>query len=166
MQQKTIVGVAIVIALAFGAMFFFSPREKVIEKVTNTVRDPVSGAVSVLASPIEIDGTQTYYERKTINVATTTVCSFKTPAATTTGQIWVRLTSSPAYVTYQMARGATPNATTTDLGSFTDGDGISTADTIFPPSVYLNVKLGTTSGTTVGSEFNPTGTCGKELRLM
>jgi hypothetical protein len=123
------------------------------------------GALPVLSSPIEVEGAQVFYKQVPMVQATTTVCSIRTPNATTSGRFFVRVKTSPTYVTYQVASSLTnPTATTTDIGSFTDGDFVSSGDTVFSPLTFVNVKLGTTTGTTVGSEFNPTGNCGYELR--
>ncbi len=127
----------------------------------------IVGSVPVLESPICVAGVCYHYKAQPVRSATTTVCSFRTPNGTTTGQVSVKLRSSPTYVGYQMAADVLTNTgTTTSLGQFADGDGISTADAIFAPNTYINVKLSSTTGVSVGAEFNPTGDCFLELRQM
>jgi hypothetical protein len=134
---------------------------------------PTLGAVSVLQSPLEVNGTQVYLQDIPMRTASSTVCSFKTPNATTTGAFTAEFTSSYSLATnYELANAATPNGTTTSLGYVflaANGSGWaigSTTDKVFGPSTYLNVKLATSSGTTVSSTFAPTGNCVVQLRVL
>ena len=119
-----------------------------------------------------VNGVKGYYNSKGLVQASTTVCSIKSPSATSTlslGSITFRLASTSAtYV--ELARATTPYATTTRIGSpyviaanaqasivasstgSVAGDG-----TIFPPSTYFNVKVSWATAATSASV--PTGTC-------
>jgi len=139
-------------------------------------RDGLSnlGAVPVLSSPLEVNGVQEYFFSTSLKAATSTVCSFRSPSATTTiglGRFTARWISNVPFAQgYQLAYGSSPTATTTDLGFVTIGSSASgfgiasTSLIVIPPNVYLNVKMSTTSTTAVSSALAPTGKC--TLQMM
>ncbi len=130
--------------------------------------DPAFGAVSVLTSPLEVNGTQEYVGSKAFNTASSTLCSFKTPNATTTGVVKVRAKTINYAFGYQIAGDTVnPTATTTNYGFIANpanSVGIaSTTAVSFAPNTFINVVVATSSGTTVNANFTPTGVCTQDL---
>jgi hypothetical protein len=135
--------------------------------------EPTFGAVSVLNSPLEVNGTTEYFgPPQNFKTGTSTICSFKTPNATTTGGVVVRAKTIPYAFGYQIAGSAASNtATTTDYGFIANpansvGISSTTLSISFPPNFNINVKVATTSGTTVDANFTPTGTCVPNFRVI
>ena len=180
MQQKTIVGVSVVIALAFGAMFFFSTRETVIEKVTNTVSEPVAGSASspsVIGGCMDINGVQHCTARVGMTNASTT-CSMKLPPATSTLAVFTAHFSNPrgdlkAELGVGTKQSGDLAATTTRVAiwSVLDATAVTVVatsgaqivpneltDLILPPNQYLNVRVASSSDTMVMQ-----GTCSMEV---
>ncbi len=128
------------------------------------------GAVGALISPIEVAGARgsatLVIDRMTFRTGTSTVCSFKTPNATTTGTVAAQALTVPHAQVFQIANAATPNATTTDLGTFTTTALAATVTTIYPPNSFINVKAATSSGTVVNANFAPTGSCAINLTVI
>ncbi len=129
------------------------------------------GAVSVLSSPIEINGTQEYRNSTNIRSATSTLCSFKTPAATSTGFVTVRFRTSPFPIAYQIVSDtSTQNGTSStainlgNIQSAATGIGYSSSTNVaLLPNTFINVVLSTSSATTVGANVNPAGLCTEDL---
>lgn len=108
-----------------------------------------------------INNVQRHFFSSGLNQASTTICSFKTPAATTTlvfASAQLR-TGTTTTIQLEIGRATSLNATTTSLGTATiasaaqDTVVASTTPTgaeatVFPPSNYLNVKFGGTLGDT------------------
>lgn len=142
------------------------------------------GAVSgpELFSPYwTVDGVRTWFFSSPLNAsgASTTVCSFKLPNATTTPIIVTGQITTASSTALQFEWGTSPlqAATTTSLGVSTIGSGVkativastsqgafAAADNIDPayllsPNNYLTFKFG---GSAVGSALK--GTCRAELR--
>ena len=128
------------------------------------------GAVSVLNSPLEVEGTKTHILRQAFVQGTSTACRLLTPNATTTGFVSVKMITSPSYATgFQLAFANFQTGTTTNLDFISVGASASNAyliatSTTFSPKIYINFKLSTSSGTTVASNFAPTGVCQGFLR--
>ncbi len=131
---------------------------------------PTFGAVGNLNSPLEIYGvhdiTKEILDHETFRTGTTTVCSFKTPNATTTGFIAAQAVSVPFAQSFQMSNAATQWATTTDLGSFTTAAGVATVESVYNPNTFISVSAATSSGTIVNANFNPKGTCSISLTVI
>lgn len=116
------------------------------------------------------NGVTRCFNRQVMNTATTTVCSFKTPSATSTlvaaSARWS--VSSTTATTVYMAKGAGTNASTTlvvsgALGanafgtlvaSTTSTGAVVDGTNVFAPNIHLN--YGMTGGT---GTFSPTGVC-------
>lgn len=129
------------------------------------------GAIGNLISPLQVTGAhgvgQVIVDHETFKTGTSTVCSFKTPAnATTTGVVAAQAFSVPFAQVFQLAAGATNNATTTDLGTFTTAGLTAPAETEFGPNTFINVKAATGSAITVNANFAPTGTCTINLTVI
>ena len=159
MQQKVVAGVA-VIALILGGLSLFTS-----DKVTERVVEKSVGAVPVLNSPLEITGVKTHYLNQSFVSGTSTSGRLKTPSATSTGMVWCNVNASVSYaVGFQLAFASLETATTTNLGfiSLAAGAGdqfIIATSTVFPPLTNINLKVATSSGTTVNANFAPTGSC-------
>ncbi len=127
---------------------------------------PTFGAVAVLNSPLEVNGTTEYRSSIPFNQGTSTLVDFLTPPATTTaaeGNITVQFRSWALHAQlFQIANGATYGATTTDLGSITIPSGglglgiASTTDKVFGPSTHLVLKLATSTAT-ISTGYAPKG---------
>lgn len=109
-----------------------------------------------------INGVKKYYFSSRFNNASTTLCSFKTPGATTTLE-WASLqinTATSTAIIVDIGKGAIYNATTTLFGtSYIVGAGeqativastspAAGAKTTIAPSQWINFKFGGSIGTT------------------
>lgn len=108
---------------------------------------------------ISVNGVETWSESKGFNNASTTVCSFKSPAATSTlayASITIN-TSTTTALFIDMARSTVNYATTTQIGNsyrLTAGAKVTlvasttpsepAGTTVFPPSNYFNIKYAET----------------------
>ena len=143
------------------------------------------GTFGALSSPIipsrylEVGGVRHYYFRDgNLNQASTTVCSFYTPAATTTLVFAsIRLTTGTSTTPqWEIGKGTTMDATTTSFGTFslsasdrgtmvasTTSSGFE-ADmpTVFAPNTYLNFKYGGDNGASYSTNVF-TGDCRAEF---
>ncbi len=131
---------------------------------------PTFGAVGNLISPLQISGTagiaQTVFDHQTFRQGTSTVCSFKTPNATTTGSVTAQAFSVPFATVFQEANATTYDATTTDLGTFTTAALTSAVETVFNPNTFIVVKAATSTGTIVNANFTPKGSCSLSLLVI
>ena len=143
-------GVA-VLAVVLG--FVFVPR------VVNP--EPPFGAQSVNlleGNCLTVEGVQRCFTKKAINNASTTLCSIKSPAATSTlirGGLTVASTSATiTYLEWFKTKNSSGGATTTIINStqWAAGAQVSTttgqipntalnADTIFAPNEYLGIRV-------------------------
>lgn len=138
--------------------------------------DSVLGALSGpdISSPyLNVNGVTKQYRSIALNQASTTICSLRSPAATSTlvfGSVKI-LTPTTTTISLEIAKSTVPDATTTRLaydlsvagqttmvvavGTSTDATAPSNVvytifqdDLIFAPNTYLNVKYGSTLGIT------------------
>ena len=119
-----------------------------------------------------INGVQRHFFSSGLNQASTTICSFKTPAATTTLAFGsVKLTTgTTTTIALEMGKATTLNATTTRIshasvasaaqvtltafvasttgayGALSQAHTADEQDMVFAPNTYLNVKYGGTAG--------------------
>lgn len=141
----------------------------------------VFGAVSVLTSPIEVDGSQTFITRRVVRTATSTLATFKTPNATSTIMYaGCNIASGNAYSNaYQIGwSSATQGAITTMIaqnviGTAKSGSVVATTtgltasfagatDGAIPPNTLVNAIISTTTAVTLA----PIGTCTVEFRII
>lgn len=159
----TIAAVALVVAL--GVVFTF--RQPASEP------QPQPGAVSVLQSPVTIDGVTHWYSKIAMRTATSTVCSIRTPAATTTLSFRAVWSTGASYATqYMVGYGSDTNSTTTSIvAAWTVGAGAKSVlaatttatapvDALVPPNRFINVNLSTSSAS---ATFAPIGECNVTL---
>jgi len=166
--NKVLVG-GIVIAIVLSVAAFFRSGPQGLQGPRG--EDGQYGAVPVLESPLEVNGTREYRISVPMRTATTTLCSIRTPNATSTGWISARFVSAAIFSTsYEIGNGATAQATTTSLATFTipaSSNGYSVAGTssvaAYGPNTYLNVNLSTSSAS---SGFAPVGRCNSFLRVI
>lgn len=139
-----------------------------------TVPTPSDGNLGATGSPdipynyLNVNGFRRYFYDAAFQTATNTVCSFRSPAATSTltfasANFNVSSTSASSFV---FAKASTAYATTTAIGTAytiaanaqatiiasTTASEISTGATVFAPYTYLNCGMAGGTGT-----FSPTG---------
>ena len=142
------------------------------------------GAVSVLTSPVNVDGFNIYYYRSSLRAASSSLASFKSPNATTTlesAQCFFN-TGNTGAADVQIGWGATAYATTTNIARQTVAAGVGVnvvatstgqsgsygnggIDGIIPPNTFINFRYGTSSSAT-GLTLAPIGGCSASLRGM
>jgi len=154
-----------------------APEVRVPATVVNVPKQdaPTLGAVSgpdFFGDYFAVNGVRTHYNQRGLNKATTTVCSIKSPNATSSlvaGAIRFSVASTSATFV-ELARATTPYATTTLIGTAyniaagaqativasTTGSAAGEA-TIFPPNTYFNVKVAWATAATSASV--PSGNC-------
>ena len=138
--------------------------------VVNAVNSVLGSASSpsVIGGIMEVEGVQTLYKSSGFNSASTTICSFKSPAATSTlafGSVKISTATSTAIV-LEMGKSTSYAATTTRISYVALGSGAQVTlnafvasttgtygslgqyhtadetDLIFAPNTYFNVKYG------------------------
>lgn len=165
--KNLVIGALAVLAVVFGVSYFKAP---------STVQVPV-GAISGpdISSPyLSINSVQRFYNRKGLNIATTTVCAIQSPSATSTlalGAIRFE-TSSTTASTVTLAKANTAYATTTVLtemgvaanakatliASSTTG----LANFVFSPSQWFVVGMAGTGAQT----YSPVGICQASFEVI
>jgi len=151
----------------------------------NVVSSQNFGAVSVLTSPVSVDGMNTYYYRSSLRAASSSLASFKSPNASTTLESvqCFFTTGNTGSANVQIGWGATAFATTTNIaqlivaagvgaqliGTSTVANGTSFGnggtDGLVPPNTFINFRYGTSSSAT-GLTLAPIGGCSAVLRGM
>lgn len=178
MKDKLIVA-GVVVALLLGGFSFFSGGGA-------DGRDGANGRDGTFAafpgpeldSPfLSVNGLRTHYYSSGLSQTSTTVCSFRTPAATSTlvhASLQIR-TGTTTDLFWEIGKATTGTATTTSLGVFTNAgiemtmlasttviSDLANSRTVFAPRDFLNFKYGT-----VGSESGSTnvlvGSCRAEF---
>ena len=137
---------------------------------TQTVREIVNnvGAVPTLTSPQEWNGVVHINESRRFAAGTSTVFSFRAAATTTVENFACKTNGGLGFAQqYEFAISATnPTATSTQsLGKFdaaSSGSSAALATTtslVLGTGQFLNVKMATTSATTVNTALAPVGNC-------
>lgn len=167
--QKVLIALAVVVVLGLGVTF---PRgNTVVERITQL------GAVSSpeLNSPFwSVNGVTSFYSRAKMRQATSTLCSFKSPTATSTLDHLTAIFSTTAGYATQYAWGNDPTAfsTTTIIvapyafASGARGEIVAsttkitafTQNGVVPPNTFINLKL-STSTAGASATYAPVGTC-------
>lgn len=133
---------------------------------------------SATADCVEQNGVMRCVYKKPLTTATTTVCAFKSPNATSTlvrSSVLITVASSTA-TTWTLAKATTPYATTTYIDSFSlssavTGDMISVASTtavVDPPQVMGPNRYVVWGMAGIGSSYDSsklTGSCEAEFLL-
>lgn len=143
-------------------------------------RPTVFGAVPVLSSPLEVEGSQTFLQRKGFSQGSSTLVSFLSPGATSTftGACNVRtnvlannfelgwganaFSTTTVLARMQVAANDTEivRATTTNLTATILGG----VDGAIPPNSWVNFRFGTSS--LVTPTVSPAGFCTAEFRVI
>lgn len=174
-MESTLIGIVVkILAIVTGLVASVSTLQADVNAIKASQPSGNFGAVSSLTSPLVVDGVTTYYYKQTFKSGTSTVCSFKLPNATTTGDVFFRQNSGLSFAQeYEVAVGADNNSTTTKslgkIGMISGGgnDGVATTTAvIFAPGRYINVKMATSTGTTVNTGLAPVGTCEGVFRVI
>lgn len=163
----------IAIGLAVVAVILGTGYLKQTEVKVNVNVPEQSTIVGASAGPVRterfesINGVGTYSDTTKFNQASTTVCGFKTPAATTTALSLVGnlRTGTTTAIMFEWGKSTLPTATTTSLGKFflgsdaqatmiastsagafsVTGTGIDPAF-VFAPNTYVSLKYGGAAG--------------------
>lgn len=169
MSNKIFTGVVVVLAVIILALtgLLIVNRQPVAEKPIGALPGP-----DIYFPYLAVNGVSTFYHSAEFNNASTTLCSFKSPAATSTlvfGSTKIRTGTTTAialeigkstlydatttrisYVTLgslaQVTLGAFVASTTGSYGSLGQQHTADETDLIFAPNTYLNVKYGATKG--------------------
>lgn len=162
---STAVTLAIVCAFAVGLN---------VHKVTPLQAGAVSSP-DILSPYFSYGGVRHWGGHTNMRQATTTVCSFQSPPATTTiSAATASFTASASYTTaYEWAWDSTAFSSTTALGATqvfipanalgviiasTTSTALAQGDGIIPPSSFINFRLSTTTAGT-SATYLPTGAC-------
>jgi hypothetical protein len=167
MKNKILISLSVVVLLILGVVF---PRgNSVVQQIVGA--NPGPDSMSPYSS---FNGVTYWYNRVVMKTASSTLCSIKSPAATSTLVSATALfTKTATYATvYELGWDTTRYSTTTALGTTEFSIGANSMGTIIgsttavmmgqsgvvPPSTYINLKLSTS---TVGASatFAPTGDC-------
>lgn len=138
-----------------------------------------AGAVSgpdVNGPYLSVNGVTSFYDKATMKQATSTLCSFKSPNATSSlFSFSADFTTTHGGITaYALGNDPTAFSTTTIItaptqmtyGANVQGTAFaSSSNNIIPPNTYVNLKLSTTTAG-VGSGYSPVGTCNVEFRTV
>jgi len=177
-MNKKILGWGVVGVLLVAGLIF--PRgNSVVQQIVGANPGPES------SSPYNsFNGISYWYNRTAIRTATSTLCSIKSPAATSTlVSADAFFTSGAAYdTTYSMGWDSTAYSTTTALGTtgFTVGANaksvvlVATTTTaiggtaqsgVIPPSSFINLKL-STSTAGASATYAPAGFCSAVFKQL
>lgn len=140
---------------------------------------PVTPAFGALSGPditspyLSVNGVTTWYTKRALSTATTTVCAIKAPAATSSLQaasVLFRVSSTTAS-SVVLAKATTAFATTTKIGntiaiaanaqSSIVSTTTSASGTVFAPNEWLVVGMSGGTGT-----FSPVGSCQAEFQTL
>ena len=177
MNYKIGVVVGLVAVLVLGVLF---PRPiSVVEKVIGAFPGP-----EILLPFLSYNRVTVHSEKIDFRQASSTICSYRTPNATTSLALWtVNLktgTSTPLRM--QMGTSTVSDATSTPIATFDILSGtnfsarattssqvgsaqngiVGMVDVPIPPLTYLNVKVGS-DGTGTGSGINLSGSCNYQV---
>jgi len=169
MKNNLIAGLVIVGAVLLSS-FLFKPEVN----VTVNTEPPFGSASSpsVIDGNMDVNGVQTVYRSSGLNQASTTICSLKSPAATSTlvfGSVKLT-TGTTTAIALELAKDTTYAATTTRISYDVLASGVQETltafvasttgtygalgqyhtadeqDLVFAPNTYLNAKYGGAAG--------------------
>jgi hypothetical protein len=146
--KNVLIALGVIVLLGLGVYF---PR-------TNPVVNQIVGSVpgTSLSSPFwDVNGLTTEYRSQRLNVASTTICSMRSPTYATSTLVFGSVsftTGTTTVLVVDFGRSTGPGATTTSLGQsylaagFTETFIASSTNvgtkSIFAPGTYFNVKVG------------------------
>lgn len=169
MKPKYLITFAVITVVALLGLYF--PRmgvQTVIEKVVPGDQNFGASAGPERSGPCEsINGVMTCYTRQAVNVASTTLCSIKSPSSTSTltyaSLATFNSTSSAIIIT--IARSNDSNSTSTQIGqnynvaadlrAVVQGSTTPASQTLFAPNTFMNIAAKGGNGTfTLGGFCN------------
>jgi len=173
--QKLLIGLGVVIILVLGMTF---PRG-------NTVIERITQLGGGAAGPESTDdyycniGVCTHFRRVAMRQATSTLCSFKTPSASSTlAHLSARFGTTASYATaYAFGNDTTAFSTTTilvapysapanaQLSIVASSSIAAMVDGVLPPNTFVNLKL-STSTAGASATFAPVGVCEAMFRTL
>ena len=168
--NKIAIIVSVVALVVAAGVYFQSPQP--VKPFGATPGTTISG------SSLSVGGVETFYGSVGINSASTTICSLKSPSATSTlrfASVAITTATGTAIV-IDMAKDVTFNSTTTKLAlmysaaaserltnyASTTSSTLGFTNFIFGPNYYFNVKYGSSNGETVVANNGLAGTCKAE----
>ena len=162
--KDSLLGGAVVIALMALVFVYVQIQQSKVSKTDTPQTYGSASSPSVVGGCMDIDGITLCYKRQALLTATSTPCSIKSPAATSTlVRAAMKVASTSASATYiEFGKSTTPYATTTSLGIATlganaQGTAVASSSTawagvdgpiVFSPNTYLVVK--TAGNTQIG----------------
>jgi len=175
MKDKLIIG-GLIFALVLGGFGLLNGDTETIVRETVKELGAFPGP-DIMSDYLIFNGLEKRYFSSGLNQASTTVCSFLTPAATTT-LMYASLTLTTGSTTdmfFEIGKGAEMDATTTSLGAAqltgqsltlvaSSTQGLAGDKDIFGPSEYLNFKYG--NATDDGITNVLVGTCLAEFIVV
>lgn len=168
--QKVLIIVVILVLLVLGVTF---PRgNTVIERITTELG---AAAGPDMSGPyLSVGGVATWSEKQVMKTATSTLCSFKSPSATSTlTHLSAIFSTTASYATsYAFGNAATEFSTTTiivapySFAASATGEIVAsttkitafTQNGVVSPNTYINLKLSTTTAG-ASATYAPKGVC-------
>ena len=181
-QNKVLVGVGIAVLAIAGGWFggsFNKPTDTVTREVVKELQPIIEQAFGANAGPEDLNpfhcqsGVCEYSYSEKVKTATSTVCAFKSPGASTTIQVLPRVQFSTAlgYSSgWLWGYASTQNSTSTALGALSTltspakGATVvaSSTNDVIPPNTHFSLNL-STSTAGVNANFAPAGFCEMSL---
>ncbi len=165
---------ALVIAILVIGVIGFTVREPVVNVEPTVIPMGAISGPDITSPYLSVNGVQFWPYSSSLNTASSTLCDFVTPAATSTlisGSLQIT-TGTTTAVQYEIGKGSLPTATTTSLGTFKQstsaikftmmasttpaelsGGNIDPA-TVFGPSQHLVFKYGPAHSLTTNTTKN------------
>lgn len=167
-MKQTLISAGVAVLVVVLGFVFFAPVKTVVERVVGSASSP-----SVLDGCMDVNGVTKCYKSSGLNQASTTICSFKSPSATSTLDIksGVKITTgTTTAIALEIGKSTVYDATTTRISYVTLASGAQVTlntfvasttgvygslgqqhtadetDIVFAPSTYLNVKYGAALG--------------------
>jgi len=165
MNKNLGIALVVITLIAIGA-YMFPKGNTVVERIVGAVSSP-----DVQSSYLSVNDVRSWYESRSLNQASTTICSMKSPSATSTlvsGSVKLT-TGTTTAIALELAKDTTPSATTTRISYIVLASGAQVTlrafvasttvavnsgvqytanetDLVFAPNTYLNAKYGAALG--------------------
>jgi hypothetical protein len=182
-MQNNLVATVVGAVILVGGFVLFQKNPEVNVSVPVSAPESAPQSLAGASGPTSYFPCETHngvgwcFNREGLRAANVTVCSVRSPAATSTLESATVLFQSVASyaATFQMGWGASNTATTTRIAELTVGAGVKFAtliattsataltDGVVPPNSFINVNVATGS---VSSTFAPVGTCDVVFRVI
>lgn len=182
MEQKTIIS-SLVIALVVSGVFWMARPDKVTyvteqDEIIKEIQVGATASPDIQSSYLTFGGVREWaYHTGSFNTGTTTVCSFLSPAATSTlVAATTQITSATSTASsFDIAQSASPSATTTpiarlEVAASVLGTIVATntpaflTDSVVAPSTYINMKFDNGTGAINSDITSVKGRCSVKFR--